>query len=158
MYQFREATAKDFTGICQLIKSKEELFLIYPSGTFPLTTAQVKKIANLRKALTVIEDKNKIIGFANFYNYEKGKSAFIGNVVIDESYRGKGLGKKLMSKMLEIADKKYKLPEINISVFNTNTPALLLYNNFDFIPYACDIKKDLSGNKIVLLHMKKMIA
>jgi len=154
MYKFREATKKDFAGICKLIKSKEDLFMVYPNGTYPLTIAQVKTLSQVRKELTVIEDNNLIIGFANFYNYQEGKSAFIGNVVIEEKYRGRGLGKELITNMLKVAIKKYYLPEIKISVFNTNTAALLLYLSFGFVPYDTELKNDPQSNRIVLIHMK----
>ena len=154
MHKFRETTEKDFEGICKLIKNKEDLFLVYPSGSYPFTVAQVRELSQVRIELTVIEDKNKIIGFANFYNYEEHKSAFIGNVVIDEKYRGRGLGKELISNMLKIAHEKYKLPEIKISVFNANTPALLLYLSFGFVPYDIEEKKDLKGKRVALIHMK----
>lgn len=152
---FRKATEKDYEGICNLIKSKEELFLVYPSGNYPFTIEQVKELNKIRKELTVIEENNIIIGFANFYNVEERKSAFIGNVVIDKNHRGRGLGKLLISTMLELAKEKYNLLEIKISVFNTNTPAMLLYLGFGFIPYNSEEKKDSKSNRVVLIHLKK---
>ncbi|NEO32265.1 MAG: GNAT family N-acetyltransferase [Symploca sp. SIO3C6] len=150
----REATEKDFEGICKLIKSQEELFLIYPNGKYPLTVAQVKELSQVRKELTVAVEGKTIIGFANFYDYQRSKHAFIGNVVIAQSCRGRGLGKKIVSYMLKIAYEKYNLPEVRISVFNQNTPALLLYSGLGFTPYEIEERKSPQGNRIALIHMK----
>ncbi|NET06870.1 MAG: GNAT family N-acetyltransferase [Merismopedia sp. SIO2A8] len=150
----REATEKDFEGICKLIKSQEELFLIYPNGKYPLTVAQVKELSQVRKELTVTVEGKTIIGFANFYDYQRSKHAFIGNVVIAQSCRGRGLGKKIVSYMLKIAYEKYNLPEVRISVFNQNTPALLLYSGLGFTPYEIEERKSPQGNRIALIHMK----
>jgi len=154
MCEFREATENDFEGISKLVKSQEELFLIYPSGRYPFTVAQVRELYKTRKELTVAVDGNEIIGFANLYDYEPSQSAFIGNVVIDKSYRGRGLGKKMMSYMLKIAYEKHHLSEVRISVFSENTPALLLYSGFGFVPYEIEERKNSQGNRVALIHLK----
>ena len=153
MYKLRKALEKDFKKICQLIKSKEELYRVYPDGKYPLTFEQVKEISKVRTELTVLTDNEQIIGFANFYNYKPKKSAFIGNIVIDEAYRGKGLGKKIVLYMLKIARDNYQLNKIKISVFSENTPALLLYTQLGFTPYAIEKRKDPKSNKVALIHM-----
>jgi len=155
MCKFRPATEKDFAGICRLIKSKEELFLVYPSAQYPFTVEQVRELSRARKELTVAVEENKIIGFANFYNYEAKKSAFIGNVVIDKDHRGRGSGKELVAYMLKTALEKHKLAEIRISVFSDNTPALLLYSGLGFSPYKIEERRHPSGRRVALIHMKK---
>lgn len=154
IYRFREASNDDFEGICDLIKNREELFLIYPKGQFPLTVDQLQELAKVRKELSVITDGTKIIGFANFYNYRQNESAFIGNVVIDENYRGQGLGKKIVTYMLRQAFEKCHLTEVNISVFSNNTPALLLYSGFGFSPYEIEERTDENGKRVALIHMR----
>ncbi len=150
----REATPKDFNSIAKIVKNEQELFYIYPSGKFPLTHAQIKELYEARKDFTVLTQKDKIIGFANLYDYLENRFVFIGNVVIDETYRGCGDGKKLISHMLNLAEKKYLLPEVRISVFADNTDALLLYMDFGFEPYAKEIKKDYQNDDVLLLHLR----
>ncbi len=157
MCKFREATEEDFEDICKLIKSKDELFLVYPNGKYPFTVSQVKELSEVRKELTVAVDGNEIIGFANLYNYEPGVLAFIGNVIIEESYRGKGLGKEIVSYMLNKAREKHALSEVRISVFSENIPALLLYSSFGFMAYEVEERKKPKGNRAALIHMKKVI-
>lgn len=154
MREFREATEDDFRGICKLIKSKEELFLVYPNGKYPFTVTQVRELSKLRKELTIAVEGNKIIGFANLYNYEPGKSAFIGNVVIDKKHRGRGIGKEIVLYMLNTAYEKLNLPEIRISVFSENTPAMLLYSGLGFVPYEIEERKDSNCKRVALIHMK----
>lgn len=156
MGRFREATEDDFEDICKLVKTEEELFLVYPNGKYPFTVSQVKELSLIRKELTVAVEKNKIVGFANLYNYEPNNQAFIGNVIIDQSHRGKGLGKEIVSYMLNKAYEKYELPEVRISVFSENTAALLLYSSFGFVPYQIEERNTPAGNRTALIHMKKM--
>jgi len=155
MLKFRKATAEDFEGICRLIKSKEELFLVYPDGQYPFTVKQIIELSQVRKELTVAVNGNDIIGFANLYNYEHEKCAFIGNVVIDQIWRGKGLGKEIVQYMIDVSFKKLNLPEIKISVFSENTPAMLLYSGLGFVPYDIEQREDPGGRRVALVHMRK---
>ena len=155
MCKFREVSEKDFQEISNLIKSEDELFLVYPKGEYPLTVDQVKDISESRIELTVAVNKGKIIGFANLYNYEPSAVAFIGNVIIDSNYRGRGVGRKIIKHMLIQARDKYSLPEVRISVFSDNVVALLLYSDFGFIPYSIEERSDPKGRRAALIHLKK---
>ena len=155
MHKFRAATEKDFDGISKVIKSKEELFLVYPNGKYPFTVSQVKELSEVRKELTVAVEDNEIIGFANLYDFKPRELVFIGNVIIEKSHRGKGLGKEVVSYMLDKAYEKYDLPEVRISVFSENTPALLLYSSIGFVPYEIEERLNPQGNRTALIHMKK---
>ena len=157
MHEIREATEKHFEGVCGLIDSEEELFWVYPNGKYPLTVSQVVKLSKERNELTVAVDDNEVIGFANLYNFKPNKVAFIGNVVIDKRHRGKGLGKEIISYMLGKATEKYNLPEVRISVFSDNVPALLLYSTFGFFPYEIEERKNPKGVRAALIHMRKML-
>ena len=154
MYKFREATEDDFQGIGNLMTSKEELFYIYPHGEYPFTVEQLTKLAEVRTELTVVTEGDDIIGFANLYDHEPGELAFIGNVVVAKQHRGKGVGKEIILHMLRIAFEKLKLPEVRISVFNENTPAMLLYAGLGFVPYDVGERTDVNNKKVALVHMK----
>lgn len=154
MVNIRSAVNEDFDAICNLIKSKQEMFLVYPNGHFPFSIEQVQELSRVRKELTVVASDNKIVGFANLYDVEPNQHAFIGNVVIDQSFRSQGLGKMLISYMLDQAFEKYALTEVRISVFNNNTRALILYSQFGFSPYDIEQRIDCDNNKVALIHMK----
>ena len=109
----------------------------------------------IRHELTVAVENGEIIGFANFYDYEPNKFAFIGNVVIEKNRRGRGLGKEIVKHMLEKAYGKFALPEVRISVFSDNTPALLLYSSLDFLPYEIEERTTPLGGRAALIHLKR---
>jgi ribosomal protein S18 acetylase RimI-like enzyme len=148
------AAEADFPGICELLGNKDEFFLIYPRGSWPFNVAQLQRLAAERKELTVARAGAAVIGFANLYGFEPGRRALIGNVVVAGSWRGRGVGRRMVAHMLELIFHKYALAEAHISVFAHNSPALLLYAGFGFRPYAVRRKIDFSGTKVALLHLK----
>ncbi len=154
MYKYREAMESDFGSITKLVKSKEELFLFYPNGKYPFSESQLNDLSKTRKELTVAVNGNEIVGFANLYNYEPKKYVYIGNVIVKINHRGNGIGKEIISYMLNKASEKYNLPEVRISVFSDNTLALLLYSGFGFQPYEIEERKNTNGNRVALIHMK----
>lgn len=154
MYQFRPVTEDDFAAICDLITNEEELFLVYPAGKFPLTVEQLAELARRRKALTVATEGDVVVGFANFYDLDPGKSVFIGNVVVAHAHRGRGLGRLLMTEMINRAFGAYNLPEVRLSVFGGNHAAMLLYASLGFVPYQLDQRLDAEGRRRALIHMR----
>lgn len=153
MADIRAAAAADFEGIVQLMPDRDELFYIYPRGTYPFSISQLEQLAKERLALTVAVDKAQVVGFANLYDLEPGKHVFIGNVVVDRAWRGRGIGRSLVEHMIKVARDEYSMPRVRISVFNENTPALLLYLGAGFSPYAAEQRTDPTGRSVVLLHM-----
>lgn len=154
MIRLREASARDYQQICDLIKNEAELFKFYPAGAFPLDVAQLQDLSKDRKGLTVAVDEAQVIGFANFYNYVAAKRAFVGNIVIKNTFRGKGLGRKIVSYMLDLAFKRHGLQEVHLSVFSRNTKAILLYTSIGFRPYEIEERRDHANKRAALLHMK----
>jgi len=151
---FRQAVPDDFQAICDLIPSAEELFLVYPKGKFPLTVRQVEKLLRRRMDPTVLLTGGTVAGFGCYYQYKPGESVFIGNVVLDRSHRGKGLGKELVLHLIQRAFRKYDLPRVQISVYSHNLAALLLYASLGFRPYAIAKRKDPWGGRVALLHLR----
>ncbi len=152
--ELREPVGSDFEAVVELVSDREELFRVYPGGTHPFTVDQVLLLAESRKELTVAVERGRVIGFANLYNVEPGKWAYIGNVVVARDFRGRGIGRHLVSHMVRQAFDKYGVGEARISVFNNNTPALLLYAELHFQPYAVEERIDLSGTRVGLIHMR----
>jgi RimJ/RimL family protein N-acetyltransferase len=152
--RLRPATEADFDGIIQLVPSPQELFWVYPNGEYPLSAGQLRALAGERLEFTVAIVDGQVVGFANLYDVRPEEWAFIGNVVIDRTFRGKGFGRTIVKHMATLAFKKYDLPEVRISVFNQNTRALLLYASMNFQPYAVVQREDPSGNPVALIHLK----
>ncbi len=154
MYQFRPATEDDFAAICDLISNREELFLVYPAGQYPLTVEQLADLTEKRREMTVATEGTVVVGFANFYDLDPGRSVFIGNVVVAKALRGRGLGRLLVTEMINKAFGAYNLPEVRLSVFAGNHTALLLYAGLGFAPYRVDQRLDGEGRRLALIHMR----
>ncbi|MEM8716234.1 MAG: GNAT family protein [Cyanobacteria bacterium P01_A01_bin.3] len=153
--QFRPTVQADYPQICQLFPSPEEMYLIYPSGTFPMTTEQLQAIAQERIDLTSVAIDDRIVGFSNLYNYMPDQYAFIGNVVIHPEQRGQGMGKALIAYMLDRCFTIHDLPEVRITVLNYNSRALLLYSSLDFTPYSIEEIAGLTGERVAFIHLSK---
>jgi len=70
------------------------------------------------------------------------------------------MGKAIVFHMLEKAFGRYDLPEVRISVFSENTPALLLYSGFGFVPYGIEERSDKpppKGKRVALIHMRLLL-
>jgi len=150
----RSARDIDFPAIARLITDPEELFRVFPAGSWPLNAGQIHRLAEQRRNLTVGSRDNKIVAFANLYDVQPGKWAFIGNVVVHETQRGKGIGRALLDHMLGLIFIKHALPEARISVLSDNSPALQLYKTLGFTAYDRESGKDPHGRQVTLLHLK----
>jgi ribosomal protein S18 acetylase RimI-like enzyme len=152
-YRFINATPAHYEAIISLIKSPEELFLIFPSAVWPVDVTQLIQLLRERTELTVILDGEQVIGFANLYSNLSGSEIFIGNVVIAHDYRGKGVGRKLLQTMCsKVFD--YYAKEVHITVFNNNLPALKLYDSLGFKPYEMELRNAPIGEQAMAIHMR----
>lgn len=151
--EFMPAREQHYGAIGHLVTSPEELYLVFPYGHYPWDVEQLKAIAAARHELTIGMVDNAVVAFANFYDLVPQTSAFIGNVIVASAYRGRGLGRALIHHMIEICENKYQAVP-HISVFNGNTPALILYTELGFKPYFVEPRLDLNGNKVGLIHMR----
>ncbi len=152
--ELREATITDFGAIVRLVPTEDELFRVYPKGKHPFTVDQVRSLAESRKELTVAVERGRVIAFANLYDIEQGKWAFVGNVIVARECRGRGVGRLLVSHMIKQAFDRFGVSEARISVFSDNTPALLLYAGMNFEPYAIEERISPSGTRVGLIHMR----
>lgn len=76
--------------------------------------------------------ENKLAGFVSFYcNNEESKEAFITMVLVDESYRGKGIAQKLIIEVIDII-KEQGFLKCNLEVKADNVNATKLYSKIGF--------------------------
>jgi len=96
-----EAGAADISRLLvQLRENKDE---------HSASLAELEVIVNDPNAfLVVAKDESRIIGMGTLYVQNKfsKKTAFVEDVVVDDAYRGKGIGKEIMNAILEIAKKE----------------------------------------------------
>ena len=151
---FRPVASTDISILCKLPQNAEELFYMYPKAHFPLTPDQLTKSIETRFDSSVVCYDNQPAAFANFYEMIEDHYCSIGNVIVDPSKRGMGIGKYLFDQMMELSIQKYNIKEMRLSCFNTNTNALLFYTNYGFIPYEIQSRENHLGEKIASIHMK----
>ena len=76
--------------------------------------------------------ENNLAGFVSFYcNNEESKEAFITMVLVDESYRGKGIAQKLIIEVIDII-KEQGFLKCNLEVKADNVNAIKLYSKIGF--------------------------
>lgn len=151
--KFIKATEAHFPEIVNLVSSPEELYLLFPSGHYPLDKSQLRTIFEARTNVTVGMINGQVAAFANFYNVRPGKLAFIGNVIVSEAYKGQGMGKAITQHMMNQCRTLFDA-EPHLSVFGFNTRALLMYTNLGFKPYAVEPRTNLQGETVALIHMR----
>ncbi len=157
LYTHREARPEDLPLICPFPQNAVELYYMYPRATFPLTYEQLKSNFDIRSNCTVFLSAETVVAFANIYDVEPGKQCFLGNVIINPLFRGKGVSDYLLDTMAEIAVQKHQAKELHLTCFNTNTPGLLLYLRNGFTPYAMEKRLDFEGKALLAVHMKKIL-
>lgn len=138
MIQIRKAEKKDCNAMMELIKelavyekAPEEVtvdfdhFVESGFGEKPVWWAFLAEV------------ENKIAGFALYYiRYStwKGQRMYLEDIIVNEPYRGKGIGKLLFNKLIEEAKEK-KLPAIVWQVLKWNEPAINFYKKFEGVKF-----------------------
>ena len=100
----------------------------------------------------VVEDdgqpSNPVVGFALYYiRYStwKGQVMYLEDILVTESYRGQGIGKMLMDKLIEEAREK-GFKRITWQVLEWNEPAIRFYKKYNaqFDPEWVNVILDLN--------------
>ncbi len=78
-------------------------------------------------------DENEIIGHLTIrFIDEKRKIARLGFVIVDDTKRGQGYGKQLVSLAVAYAFDELKADKVTLGVFENNTPAIQCYLSCGF--------------------------
>ena len=98
----------------------------------PLSLEEVLDKQNNCYVLCYMEN-SAIIGLAVMCTYKviSGYNGWIEDVIVDENYRGKGIGRKLIEKLIEIGKDLY-LTNIFLFTGKHRTAANKLYSNLGF--------------------------
>ena len=99
-------------------------------GPNPVWWAYVAEITN--------EDNSKqIVGFALYYiRYStwKGQRMYLEDIIVTESMRGNGIGKKLFDQLILVC-KEQQFKGITWQVLDWNEPAINFYKKFDGVQF-----------------------
>ncbi|AXA56401.1 GNAT family N-acetyltransferase [Pseudomonas thivervalensis] len=156
--QCRPVTADDIKTICSFALDARELFYMFPKAQYPLTEAQLADAIAQRFDSTVVEAGSRVVGFANFYRAETAGVCCIGNVIVAQEARGKGVATFLVKTMTALAFDRYDASEVQISCFNENTAGLLLYPKLGFLPFAIEERVSPDHRRTALIQMRRVRA
>lgn len=83
---------------------------------------------------TAIDDDNRAVGhFIMRYTGGNSRQLHFGWVIVDDTLRGKGYGKQMLTLGLEYAFDILKVDRVTIGVFENNEPAYLCYKKVGFV-------------------------
>ncbi len=89
---YKKATLLDIDDMQKLVKPEVEKGIILPRSDDEIAT-------NIRSYTVVKEDK-KLVGFSALHIFSK-KLAEIRSIIIDKKYRGKGIGRNIITRLIE---------------------------------------------------------
>lgn len=153
----RPVEKRDFEQICQFPQNAEELFFMFPKAEYPFTINQLEIAVENRFDSTVALQGEEVLGFANFYEVKENHHCSIGNVIVNPKFRNQGIGESLIKTMESIGIEKYKVSEMHLSCFNTNTNGILLYSKLGYKPYAVEKWIDKENRPIALIELKRKV-
>ncbi len=84
--------------------------------------------------LAICQEDNKLVGMAMMALYKviSGHKGMIEDVIVHETHRGKGIGRKLMEFLIE-EGKKRQLTEMLLFSGHHRKPAISLYKSLGFV-------------------------
>ncbi|MCO7125892.1 GNAT family N-acetyltransferase [Sporolactobacillus shoreicorticis] len=138
----REARKSDAAPILAFLKqiADESDFLTFGSVeelhlTIEKEEATFEKYAKLENALYLVaEYDGKIAGTLNFDGGTKKRTAHAGEfgICVRKDYWDKGIGRALITRMIEWSKETGVIRKINLRVCSDNPRAVNLYNSFGF--------------------------
>lgn len=118
-------------------KALEEINALLPqlsSSAKPLTYARLlDMVKNMATTTLVIKDGQKIIGIGMImiYDVPTEKRAWLEEIIVDEGYRGQGLGEQVSKELIEIA-KRERVNRVYLSSGPQREAANKLYQKLGF--------------------------
>lgn len=140
------------TDFDRLIKwAENEEMLVQFSGPifkFPLTKEQLENYLKEKKSSVfkvVDRESGKIIGHSEIYHSENGVAKLCRILIGDESSRGKGIGEKIINKLVEYCFEKLEVEKVELNVYDWNKSAIRCYEKSGF---------EINPNKITQIEVK----
>ena len=93
------------------------------------------KLENERELILIAQYQEKIVGWLVFQSPNRKRLAHTGSfgMMILKEYRGLGIGKRLLEKLLKWAEFNPYIEKISLGVFSTNESAIALYKKMGFV-------------------------
>ena len=131
--KLRQATKKDFEGICELVQK------LYGEKVLKKIDEDWRKdYLKLLKSIFIVEENKKIIAYISIDINEN--SVYIADLYVLPEYRRKGIATKLIKFVDEVRKNKNKR-YLRVDVRTKDKPALRFYEKFGFIILESKDKK-----------------
>jgi GNAT superfamily N-acetyltransferase len=126
----RKATEKDFFAILSLIKE----LAVFENAPEKVTNSaeQMRDEKDFFQCYVAENENKETVGMAVFffaYYTWVGKSLYLDDLYVKETYRGQKIGTKLLKKIFEIA-KKENCKRVSCLVSNWNSSAVEIYKKY----------------------------
>ncbi|MFX0556886.1 GNAT family N-acetyltransferase [Maribacter sp. CXY002] len=116
-------------------KLQQQLTMLYKELNAELRQLSLEEILQEPEGIDIAccFDNDQVVGIAMMANYKviSGHKGMVEDVVVFEKYRGQGLGRKLMEKLLNCAIER-KLDEVLLFSGHHRTTAINLYKSLGF--------------------------
>jgi RimJ/RimL family protein N-acetyltransferase len=126
----------DFEEISKIYSNPEDLFLAYPSASFPLIFSEWNTWINKEESdnySLLFYKEEKLISHLTFKNYKEDPSiCYLCFFIIDQGYRGLGLAGEVLSLSYHFAKTVLKKKDLWLVVDENNKPAHSLYKKEKF--------------------------
>lgn len=138
----RVAVEEDAATMLEIQKEvlAEEDFLITTVEEFQQTIDGQKewiqaKLANERETIFIAQYEEKMVGWLMFQSPHRKRLAHTGTfgMMVLKEYRGLGIGKLLLEKIITWAEHNPYIEKISLGVFSTNERAIALYKKMGFV-------------------------
>ena len=133
----RQVTKSSVSDINNLLRQ-----LVHDPKTLrPITLLHMRAIvANKATPVVIVRDGARIIGLGMLIvaNKFRGQYAYIEDMMVDEAYRGRGLGEAIARKLIAVARAK-KVKTIELSTRPSRVPANKLYQKLGFEPKETNV-------------------
>ena len=143
---FRYPTKEDLNAMWEFINmiSKEKTFIRFQGEEISLEeekkflNSHLLKIAKKESVQLLVFFKGRLIGISDITMKDKiEKHLGVFGIIIAKDFRGQGIGKMLMEKVIDEARKNLsQLEIILLNVFANNDLAKQMYKKFGFVEYG----------------------
>ncbi|MFO1443737.1 GNAT family N-acetyltransferase [Bacillus sp. Bva_UNVM-123] len=141
-FTIRTALPNDADRIISFTRNimAEAPFLLTTEAEFKVTSEQQKQFLqdvfdSRGKLALAAEMEDEIIGFLDFHNGHKQRIQHQGSfgMSVNQHYRNKGVGKALLTVLLDWAKENPLIEKVCLEVFADNQHAIELYKKFGFV-------------------------
>ena len=144
--ELQEFEGNDYSTLIDWINLESEIHFLQWGGrmafdTFPIDNVQLEKHIEgtlgdyaVRRIFKIVNAGSAdMVGYIELNNINlRDRSAQVSRVLVAPSFRGKGIGYKMVKRVVEIGFDEIKLHRISLGVFDFNKGAIACYKKVGF--------------------------